>query len=143
MKKIAFIGLIIFLNALAATAQSGNKLVFAVPVDFHFQEQLLPAGAYSIEMLLRESNQPIIVLRTKKGKSIGALRAIPVAPTAALTAEPARISLFRFGNEYFLAQYSNPSENLSFKLIPKKREKLLARNFGAKPDGILSILVSK
>jgi hypothetical protein len=106
MKRQAYIviALVVLIGsmALAAQAQSVGRTMFAnIPFDFSVGNKKLPAGEYSLVQVNPASDQAVLQLRSKDGKTSAMVQ---MSATIGRAEKTARLVFNRYGDNYFFAQ---------------------------------------
>ncbi|MDT4955445.1 MAG: hypothetical protein QOJ02_3583 [Acidobacteriota bacterium] len=97
----AMLSLVLMLAVISVQAQSRGKIEVNVPFEFSLGNKTLPAGAYSVRQLSRNS----ILIESADGQT----RVIAQTPGTAQAGEgeratQERLVFHQYGNQYFLAQ---------------------------------------
>lgn len=97
----AMMGLFLMLAVVSVSAQSRGKIDVNVPFDFSFDNQTLPAGAYSV----RQISQNSMLIESADGqKRVIAQATGRVQLDANEKASQEKLVFHQYGNQYFLSQ---------------------------------------
>jgi hypothetical protein len=94
---------------------------FNVPFDFTVGQQTMPAGEYVVTLLGRDSNSPIILIKSGDGRASRILQMTPVEARRAR--ESATLVFNRHGGRHFLAQVWTPAERAGLKVRKSPAER--------------------
>jgi hypothetical protein len=97
----AMMGLFLMLAVVSVSAQSRGKIDVNVPFDFSFNNQTLPAGAYSIRQISQNS---MLVESADGQKRVIAQVTGRVQLDANEKASNEKLVFHQYGNQYFLSQ---------------------------------------
>ena len=100
-------------------AQSSNKLVMDVPFNFQVQNQMLPAGEYSI--VPTSGPTSAITLRSVSNPALSCI--VLTLHAQDNSDQPSRAIFHRYGNRYFLAQIFSADQKNGWDLSASKAER--------------------
>ena len=125
----------ILLATVIASAQGqtlGYRIKANIPFDFTIGNKKLPSGKYSLGRARQFSDDALISIEDKDGRSKMIRTAMPVL-TGDITREPMLV-FHRYGDQYFLYQVW-PAGATTGRQFPKSRsEREVEENVGANPS---------
>ncbi len=126
------------LVAIASLSQANAQTLAAratVPFAFDCAGHHFPAGTYTISML-----DNAIVSLSNLAKSSNDLVQIESISNADSVQAPGRMTFRKYGNTYFLAEYSTRGTNVA--LVESNRERSLAREYASRGTAPASVQVA-
>ncbi len=136
-----FIPVLALLFTLAATsyAQSARRTVIHIPFDFVAGEKVLPAGAYRIEPVRRDS-YTVWEVRSTTGRAgtVVMTSALGGGADAAAETEP-RLVFQKYGEAYVLAQVWSSGDDAGRAVAQSRRGRALsetAAGKGQRPEAV-------
>jgi hypothetical protein len=116
---------VLLLSAVSVYVQAQERplLTATVPFAFTVENSNLPAGAYTVSILLPYN---MIKVQSADGRKATMIFAIPSRESGA--SKQAKLVFHRFGNEYFLAQVWEQGSNVHRDLRRGNRARELARS---------------
>ena len=113
----------------SANAQSRNRqqLCVNVPFAFNVGNSTLPAGDYNVSVVNPGSDQSVLQIASRDGKSTTMIQTIDVMGWAS---SKGKLSFRRYGDQYFLAQIWMATESTGFATPNSKTEKRLRQQLG-------------
>ena len=130
LQSIATLVFLCAFTGLNAQAQTRGALTARIPFDFYVQNQKFAAGDYAISSVSPQSNQTALVIRAKDGKAARTVIMLPKIIDAGRGNVLASLLFNRYGDEYFLAEISNPAESFGAQMARTKEERNLAQHSG-------------
>ena len=111
-----------------AQAQENARYEAAIPFAFGIEDAVFPAGKYQITQL----SQRMLQLNLVGGTRLGYLMVFP-ADDASKTTAIGRLQFTRYGDRYFLRQFSAPQEGRGWQAVsrclPSANEKRAAKKW--------------
>jgi hypothetical protein len=102
-------------------AQRSWPMKVTVPFNFAVENELLPAGEYTIERAATGR----LRMQNNDGSRVASFLAIP--KQGKVTQENAHVVFHRYGGEYFLATIWTPGQEVGWEVLQGKLETELAR----------------
>jgi len=122
LRTIATLGFLLMLTAVPAYSQA-EQLRANIPFPFIVGEKTLPAGAYSIERVRRDSTLVwLLQQRESRGTAV-----FITSPIRSQTQEEAKLVFHRYGEEYFLVQIWAVDGNTGREVAETQREHTVRR----------------
>jgi len=121
VKAIALL-MMVGLAVAAASAQSTQPMNFRTPFVFAVGDQLLPAGAYTVEVL---SVTGVLSFRSADGKVTVLVNSLPLQKTQ--FADRYKLVFHRYGSHYFASEIWAPGYRTGRMLMPYPSEQQMAK----------------
>jgi hypothetical protein len=121
-KVILLSAILIAASAASAQAQSlANRARFNIPFDFVFGDKKFPAGQYSVGRALQSSDDLVLSIADRAGRS----KAVQLSNAViTLQANTRAVLVFhRYGDQYFLAQVWQAGATVGRQLHVSKKER--------------------
>jgi len=127
LKKVGLLCAILLATVVvSAQAQSpSNRVTAQIPFDFNIGDRKLPSGKYSVGRVRQNSDDVVLSIDDKDGRSKAMRTSIPVR-NLDLT-ENAKLVFHRYGDQYFLYQVW-PAGSTTGRQFPKSRTELEAQD---------------
>jgi hypothetical protein len=98
---LAMMFLIGMISVSSAKAQGSGQLTASIPFTFSVGKTTLPAGDYIVSMVNPNSDQRILQIKSKDGRSSAVMQTTGVNGK---TQETGKLVFHRYGDRYFFAQ---------------------------------------
>ena len=138
---VAATGLIIFIFAMDANAQTANRTVANIPFDFYVGSELLPSGKYEFEPASRNAYPGGLIVRSVTKSARPSMIVSTFANDPGKAGEAPALTFNRYGSIHYLSGISTEPGSLSLRLRKTSGEKSIARQFNT-PSPVVIRLAS-
>lgn len=137
MKRQAYtlIAMIVLVGSMAVVAKaqtiSSTEFRANIPFEFSVGKKTLPAGEYTLRQTNRNSDLPVLQIKSRNGNDSALVRAMFVIGSAP---ETAKLVFHRYGNQYFFAEAWVDGDTSGLRAPKTRAERVAQRELaGIKP----------
>ena len=103
LRVFLMLNLLLALAAVSVIAQTNRTRPTNIPFSFNVGNKILPAGEYTIERALRNS-EVVYMVRSRDGQARALVNTNPLRPNRKDSDSKARLVFRKYDNRYFLSQ---------------------------------------
>ncbi len=116
-----------FASAVAAKAQSSDRIVADIPFEFSVGDESMPSGQYAVKTANSQGN--VLMIQSNDAKSSAMRFTNPIEENKNNT--HSRLVFHRYGERYFLAEVWSGSDNTGRRLLKSRQERAIERELAS------------